>query len=87
MDARGEVAKYGRSVREETIAACNSSFSTLRWLSSSLVSSITFTVSTFTAGTQTRIGLAAMLNSTRHFKYAGPCVHREIHHSFNRNKI
>ena len=49
--------------------------------SSLLVSAITFSVKTFPAETQTRLTLAAMLNSTRHVIYAPRCVYREIHHN------
>lgn len=57
-----EVAEHERSVRDEAIAACNYISLIPRWLSSSLVSSIAFTVKTFTAETQTLITLGAMLN-------------------------
>ena len=49
--------------------------------SSLLVSSITFCVKTFTAETQTRPTLVAMLNSKRHVIDAPWCVYRKTHHN------
>ena len=63
-----EVAEHERSVGDEAIAAYNSISLIPRWLSSSLVSSIAFTVKTFTAETQTRITFGAMLIRPRHFR-------------------
>ena len=79
------LSSYGRLQEVAKQDVCDSSFSssyqTAKCMCNLLVSFITFSVKTFTAETQTRPTLVAMLNSKRHVIDAPWCVYRKTHHN------